>query len=428
MKKIILSIAVSMLFLSIRLQASGFQINEHNARVMAMGGAFAGLANDPSAVYYNPAGITQLFGTHFSLGATYISPTSTFTGPAPSTTESKLKKKFFTPANFYFTQSLGSNFFVGFGFNDPFGLGTEWEDDWVGRYRTTKTEIKTYNFSPVVAYKISDMLSVSAGFTVSYADVLIGRKLQLLVPVGQTVVQLPDANLELKGHNTAFGYTAGLLFKPMDNLGLGVAFHSQIKYDMKGDATTTVSPTTPAAVVAALPKGSITAPLTTPAVLTIGGSYRVFSSLLFNADYQYNGWSSYDKLEVNFNDLPKSSTNPSVSVRDYKNSYILRAGSEYILNDQVALRGGILFDKNPIKDEKLDPTLPDADRWAFNIGFGYKFTPNFSVDVAYMYLLFKDRTIDTSEEFIPIRPIPQRLNGTYKSSANLFGVNLSYSL
>jgi long-chain fatty acid transport protein len=112
------------------------------------------------------------------------------------------------------------------------------------------------------------MLSVSAGFTFSYADVLIGRKLQILVPVGPATVQLPDANLELKGHNTAFGYTAGLLFKPMDNLGLGVAFHSQIKYDMKGDATTTADLTAlpeaaAAAVRASLPKGSITAPLTT---------------------------------------------------------------------------------------------------------------------------------------------------------------------
>lgn len=428
MKKVFATL-FSIAALSVSVFASGFQINEHHARVTGMGGAFVGLANNASAVYFNPAGITQLNGTHITLGATYIAPSSTFTGPAPATTESKLKSQFFTPANFYLTQSLGSDFYFGFGFNNPYGLGTTWEDNWVGRYRTTETKIETYNFSPVVAYKVSDQLSVSAGLTVSYANVLIARKLQLMTVVGGNVLKFPDASLSLEGDGTTFGYTAGVLYKPTENLGFGIAFHSSLKYDFKGDATTTYDKTTPGAIVAMLPKGSITAPLTAPMTLTVGGSYKASADLLFNADFQYTGWSSYDKLSVKFNEFPTAAGSTSESVRDYQDSWIARVGTEYNMNETVALRGGLFYDKNPIKDERLDPTLPDADRIGLNVGLGYKLTQSLSVDVSYMYLMFAERTINNSQEFIPIIPASQsmRLNGKYNSSAHLIGLNLSYN-
>ncbi|MGE5499927.1 MAG: OmpP1/FadL family transporter [Syntrophothermus sp.] len=424
MKKVLVTL-FSVFALSAYAFASGFQINEHNARVTAMGGAFVGLANNASAIYYNPAGITQLNGTYISLGTTIISPSSTFTGPVgPLSTESKLKSQIFTPSNFYFSQSLGSGLYVGLGFNDPFGLGTTWEDNWVGRYRATETEIQTFNFSPVVAYKVSDQLSVSAGLTVSYANVLIGRMLETTIA--------PDAKLELKGNNTAIGYTAGILYKPTENLGFGAAFHSQIKYDMKGDATTTLDPTTPASIAKFLtpnlPKGSITAPLTTPMVITVGGSYKASSDLTLVADFEYTGWSSYDKLTVTFKDFPTSAGSVSESVRDYQNVYIIRGGAEYMFNESLALRGGLFYDKNPVKDERLDPTLPDADRIGLNIGLGYSVTKDLSIDLSYMFLKFSERTISTSEELVSVgKKVAYPLNGTYKSSAHLFGVNFNYN-
>lgn len=408
--------------------ASGFQINEHGARAMGMGGAFVGLADDPSATYFNPAGITQLSGLRFSLGATYIKPSSTFTGPSPSTTESKLKNDFFYPANFYATYEAGNDFWIGFAYNSPFGLGTEWADDWVGRYYTTKTEIRTFNFSPTIAYKVNDQFSAAASLTVSYADVVIDRKF----PASPA----PDASLDLKGNATSFGFNVGLHFKAMEKFSLGLAFHSQIKYKFKGDATPSVGVGTPDAyksvILGKLPTGSISAPLTVPYVLTFGLAYHPLEALVITGDFQYNAWSSYDKLEVTFNDLPQGPTNPSVSIRDYKNSFIARLGGEYKVNDPLAIRAGFLYDKNPVPDAKLDPTLPDADRIGLNIGVGYKLTEKLSVDLAYFYLIFMERTIDVSEELlIPILPESATnppFNGTYKSNANLIGLNFSYSL
>ncbi|RJP64448.1 MAG: hypothetical protein C4539_14470 [Ignavibacteriales bacterium] len=427
-RKIILSIIVFVAF-ACQVYASGFQINESGSRAMGLGGAFVGLADDPSALYFNPAGVTQLSGLRFSIGATYIKPSSTFTGPSPSTTESKLKDRFFYPANFYASYEAGNDFWVGLAFNDPFGLGTEWEENWVGKYRTTKTEIRTFNFSPTVAYKINDQLSVAAGLTISYADVIIERKIPVVVQNNP----LPDAHISLEGNATSFGFNLGVLYKPVQDFSVGLAFHSSVKYDMKGDATVTLGAGTPAAyqaaILSAMPKGSISAPLTVPYVATLGLAYHVNPGWVLVGDFQFNGWSTYDKLEVTFDDLPKGSSNPSVSERDFQNSFIARLGTEYVVNDPLALRFGVLYDKNPVKDERLDPTLPDADRIGLNIGIGYKFTESLSVDFAYFYLMFMERTIDNSQEAIILPNYSATvLNGKYNSNAHLIGLNINYNL
>jgi len=412
-----------------QLHASGFQINESGSRAMGMGGAFVGLADDPSALYFNPAGVTQLSGLRFSIGATYIKPSSTFTGPSPSTTESKLKDRFFYPANFYASYEAGNDFWVGLAFNDPFGLGTEWDENWVGKYRTTKTEIRTFNFSPTVAYKFNEQLSVAAGVTISYADVIIERKIPVVIQNNP----LPDAHISLEGNSTAIGFNLGLFYKATQDFSLGLAFHSSISYKMKGDATTTLGAGTPAAyqsaILAQMPKGKISAPLTVPYVATLGLAYHVNPNLVLVGDFQYNGWSTYDKLEVTFDDLPKGSTNPSVSERDFQNSFIARLGTEYKVSDPLALRFGVLYDKNPVKDERLDPTLPDADRIGLNIGIGYKITECLSVDFAYFYLMFMERKIENSQEAIILPNYSSTvLNGTYNSNAHLIGLNINYNL
>lgn len=419
MRNISISMFLVLIFATItECFASGFQINENGAKAMAMGGAFVGLVNDPAAVYYNPAGITNLSGTRFSLGATLIIPMSKFEGPAPSTTETSLEKQFFNPVNFYFTQQITEQLFFGFSLNNPFGLGTKWPDNWVGRYRTTETEIRTFHFSPNFAYKINDQFSIGAGFVVSYADVLIARKLQLSTP-------LPDADLELSGDNTSFGFRAGIYYNVNDQLSFGVSYQSNITYNFEGNATSKIYPPTPQNVLALLPKGKIEAKLKTPFVATIGAAYKMENmTLVF--DFQYNQWSSYDELKVIFKEFPTSAGSESVSKRDFQDSYIARLGAEYVMN-KLALRGGLFYDKNPIKDERLDPTLPDADRLGINIGFGYQITEQLSVDLAYLYLFFFERKIDSSDEFIPIQPNPIRLNGTYNSNAHLIGLNFNYN-
>jgi long-chain fatty acid transport protein len=392
--------------------AGGFQINEHGARAMAMGGAFAGLANDPSALYFNPAGITQLSGTNFMTGVTLILPKSSFRGPSPTITQYDMKSQVFNPINFYGTYQYNNELYFGVSVNNQYGLGTLWDDNWAGNQLAVKTDLKTFFFNAVAAYKLSDKFSVSGGFVYALGTVELSRYTGFEPFTG-------TAKVSLKGDGSAFGFTAGLLYKPIPELSFGLSFRSQAKFSLSGDAN---SEGGPAAVQSLLPKGKISSEITTPMNITFGVAAKPVSGLTVTADFQYVGWSSYDKLTVDFAD-PK--LEDLSSYRGYENTYIIRFGAEYQLIDKLALRGGLLYDKNPVKDELLDPTLPDADRLGFSAGFGYKLAQNFSVDIAYLFLRFAERTITNSQQSYTWGNAP--FNGTYNSTAHLIGFNLSYN-
>lgn len=417
MKKTFLSILILLFTVSIN-YGSGFQINEHSARAMALGGAFTGLANDPSAVYFNPAGITQLTGSHLMLGSTLILPKSSFRGPSPSIKEYDMDTQAFTPINFYFTQQLSDKFHIGFSVNNPYGLGTRWPKNWVGKYLAIETEIRTFYLNAVASYQVTDQLSIGWGFTYAFGNVKITRY-QNLSPFAA------DAFIDLEGNGTGAGFTAGLLYKPSKTFSVGVSYRSKVRFTFDGDATAQA----PKQFTGLIPTGKVSAPLTLPDNLVVGIAVNPTCELTLTADFQYVGWSSYDKLEVDFKDAIDPTTGKpatSSSVRDYKNSYIARVGAEYTLSDNFALRAGLLYDKNPVKDERLDPTLPDADRFGFNGGIGIKITDNLSLDLAYFFLRFDERKITNSlENYSGISDSFAPMNGVYNSTAHLIAANLS---
>jgi long-chain fatty acid transport protein len=141
------------------------------------------------------------------------------------------------------------------------------------------------------------------------------------------------------------------------------------------------------------------------------------------------GWTSYDKLEITFeNGNPTTGEVPytTSSTRDYENGFIVRLGGEYDWFEGFQVRGGFLYDRGPVKDERLDPTLPDANRVGINIGIGYDLTHNLTLDLAYLYLRSNERTITNSLESYTAGDA--RFNGVYNSTANLLGINLTYKI
>lgn len=425
MKKILTAVVMFGLLTNMA-YGSGFQLNEQGARAMAMAGAFTGLANDPSAVYFNPAGITQLKGTQFLFGATLIAPASSFTGPTPSTAKKDMESQIFTPINFYITHQLSNDLSIGLGVNNQYGLGTKWDAAWVGRYFALETKITSFFFTPVIAYKLSDQFSVSAGVTFATATVLINRNTPLKDPV--TGAAKPDGNINMEGDGTGWGFTLGILYQPSKQFQMGLSYRSQTKFTFDGTLKTTPATlnfTHPLAgpMSITLPAGNITAPLTTPQNITFGLAYLPSDMLTFTFDFQYVGWSSYDKLAVTANnfyfDPPTNKVTVSSADRNYKDSFIARLGTEYKLSDTFCLRGGLLYDKSPAEDNYVDPTLPDANRVGVNVGFGAKLSKNIGIDVAYFFLSFADRSVTASVI---------GFNGTYTSTAHLLGVNFSYNL
>ncbi|GAB4297147.1 MAG: outer membrane protein transport protein [Ignavibacteriaceae bacterium] len=413
-KKLYTFVAVILLF-SANIYGGGFQINEHGAKAMGMGGAFTGLANDASAVYWNAAGLTRLTGTHFLLGTALIGPSSTFRGVTPDTDLYHMQSQTFFPSHFFASHSVMDNLSVGLGFSTPFGLGTKWDEDWIGKYLAVETELRTFTLTPVVAFSILDNLSISGGFIYSFADVTITRKNSQAPFEG-------DAFVNLEGdEKSAFGYTAGLMYQPFDFLSIGASFHSEVDYEFEGTATTTGAQQLIDAGL--LPNGDVTAELTTPMNIAVGIALFITDEFTLTADYQYVGWSSYDTLKVNFVD---PNFTDLASPREYDDSFIARLGAGYKISDELELLGGIYYDKNPVDPDKLNPSLPDSDRLGFSLGVEGRITENFTVSASYLFIRSEEVTVTNSQEIYTAGD--SRFNGTYNSFANLLSFSFQYSL
>ncbi len=414
MKKTI-TIVASVILLANFCFAGGFQLNEHGAKAMGMGGAYTAVANDASAIYWNGAGLTQLSGTNFLLGTTLIAPLTSFRGVTPDITEYKMEKQVFFPTHFFVSHSFNKDLAVGLGYTNPFGLGTKWGEDWVGRYLAIETKLEVFTISPVVAYNLMDNLSISAGFVYSFANVTITRKVPQTPFAGDAFVKLDGKD------NFAAGYNFGVMYKPIPKLSLGASFHSELPFEFKGDAATTGAQAL--IDVKQLPNSGVTAKLTTPFNLAFGAAYDVLPKLKLSFDFQYVGWSSYDSLTIGFDDPAFSTLS---SPRLYDNSYIVRLGGDYKLNECLEVLAGIYFDKNPVKDEYVNPSLPDANRLGLSFGVQYAIMQHLNISASYLFIRNSELTITNSKESFTLGDAA--FNGTYNSTANLVAIALSYSL
>lgn len=407
---------VSLIFGS-QVFAGGFQINEHGAKAMGMGGAFTAQANDPSAIFFNPAGLGFQKGMKVMLGTTLIFPSTTFIGPTPLTTETKMKNQIFYPSNVYGTYAMENGIAFGLGVYNPFGLGTEWENDWVGRKLSVKTDLKTFFINPTVSYLVDDQLSLGVGVSYVLADVLlrfrVGTYSSLLPPPTPAA---KDGTAELEADGTGINFNAGLLYKPMPELSIGLSYRHSTEIELSGDAKFSDM----AALAQFFPGGAGKTTITLPSNILAGVAYDFTPYFTIEVGFQYVGWSSYDSLKVDIAEGPVSPLGvlqkDMVSGKNWENVYLIRLGGEYRY-EQFAFRAGYVYDKTPQPDKSVEPMLPDANRNEFTLGVGYKLTDALNVDFTYQLIIAADRTVTA-----PTNPLP----GTYKSTAHLFGFNVGF--
>jgi long-chain fatty acid transport protein len=382
----------------------GFQLNEHGARAMAQAGAIAARPYDASAVYFNPAGLAFQTKNSVYLGSTFISPEIDFYGPTyiDANKKTSMKNQVFTPINAYVKYGITDDLHFGFGVYNPFGLGTEWDPKWDGRWINTKADLQTFFFTPTLAYKVNDELSFGAGVNIITGGVTITREVTE-VPAGANP---PTVELDLSG--TSFGFNVGLLYKFSESASLGASYRSGSKIEGTGTATFT-----PNYAAFNLPNGDASGNLELPSTAFIGIAMKPMENLEVEADYQFVGWSSYKELKVDF----KKDNSTLVQPKNYEDTYIFRLGGEYTM-DALKLRGGYLYDNSPVQPKYVDPILPDADRHGWNIGFGYQVNEALVIDAAYLFLKVRQSTVTNTET---------GFDGTYNSIANLYAVNIGYT-
>jgi len=421
-KKVSLVILAVLVFTS-GIYAGGFQTGVQNARAMGMGSAFVGMASDASAIYFNPAGLSNVKGLNILAGTTLIMPTLDFTGPTPLTTKTTSVERTFTPINFYAAYGMGNGFAFGVGVNNPYGLGTEWPATWIGKSLGVKTELRTFYITPTVSYQLSDKFSIGAGFSYILSDVLFNQARDIdLRPLG--LVLAPNVGINLEGDgDAAYTFVVGLLFKASEDVSFGVSYRHSAKINFNGDLTFQNLPT---ALSSLFPQGKGKASLTMPSDLRAGVSFNATKDLTFNVDFMYVGWDSYKELAVDFEKnssvtLPNGVKIPIwsdiQSPKNWENSIGIKVGGEYRM-DQWAFRAGYVFDGSPIPTTYMDPTLPGSDRHEFTLGLGFQVTPSVRFDAAYQYISFTNEVKDSKIPF----------NGKYENSTNLFGFNLGFCL
>jgi long-chain fatty acid transport protein len=367
------------------------------------------MPSDPSAIFYNPAGLTLLDGTQIYVGGTIIMPTGEFDGTSPlgAAATGTMKDQLFIPPNLYISHRLNDKIVLGLGVHTPFGLGTAWKDPatWAGRWVSVDSEIQMFGINPTVAMQVNDKLAVGAGLDVRFSSVRVEQYVPYPSPP-----PFDAATLKLESDmNNAIGFNFGLLYALSEKMNLGLAYRSGIELKYTGEAV----------ITSLLSQPEVTADVETainyPAVFTAGVAYKLKDNLLVEGDLQYWFWSAFEELSIS--GLP---TGDVTIDENYDNSFELRLGLEWWKSETMALRAGFVHDQTPVPKESISPMLPDASRNGITGGVGLTFG-SMTVDAAFMYLVFADaETATTMPTGYP--------TGTYKNSALLFGINLGFAI
>lgn len=418
--------------------ASGFALNEMSAGTLGNAHAGAGAAaEDLSTIYFNPAGLTRLSGRQIQITGSAIRPSAKFTNagstsalgaPLNGGNGGDAGGWALVPA-MYYAMDLAPNLRFGIGVQSPFGLKTEYDAGWAGRYQALTSDMKTVNINPSLAYKLNDMVSLGAGVSLQYIDVELSQAIDFgtaclasplgaagCVPLGFTP-QARDGKATIKGNDWGYGFNLGALITPTSTSRVGIAYRSRIKHTLKGDASYDRPAGLPPAL-AASPRFTNTgasADVTLPESLSVSGYVDLDAKWALLGDVSWVRWSRFKELRVRFN----NGAPDSLTVENWRNTVRVAIGANYRYNDAWKLRGGIAYDPTPVKDEFRTPRVPDADRTWLSFGAQYKPSPNDTWDFGYAHLFIKDAPINKSEA------ATGTLRGNYESNVNILSVQYS---
>ena len=434
-----LAVLIALSFGAAAAFAGGFQVNEHGAKGMGMSGAFVAQANDGSAIFYNPAGLAFQKGFCVLLGGTFIMPRTSYTNPSGGATDMVAQN--FPIPNGYITYGLDNGLSFGVGVFAPYGLGTEWPNDWEGQREAVKTDLSAIYINPAIAYKFHETFSVGVGFSYIIGNVSLKQRVGIsgTPPIGMPLpasgYDPSDGTAELDGNGNGFDFSAGFLWKPSPEFSLGASYRHSAEIDYEGDAKFVAPPVTqiipplrplfPNGLQQYFPGGTGKTTITNPNNLWVGAALTPVPEFTVEVDAQWVFWQVYDTLKLDIPVGPPAPPpisvpfqRPIISAKDWDNSLILRLGGEYRLKE-IAVRAGVVYDFNPQPDKSVEPLLPDTDRFEATVGIGWQFTKNWRVDAAYQLILGQDRTVTA-----PVNPFP----GTYTTNANLFALNVGYTM
>lgn len=395
---------------------NGLSLNSIGPRGFGMGGAFVGLANDHTAIYWNPAGLTQTQKNFIGAFVTDVIPIGTYKF-ASAGIDAKTKINHYLSPNLmsYFRFGFAERLTIGLGIYVPAGLGTEWDGNDLrnlsaGTPLEWKSKIGVINISPAVAYRITDQISLGATFNIFYG--MFDLKKPIIA--GGNGYQYDESSDGL-----GFGVTIGALLKATDEFSFGASFRTKTNVKMSGSAKNPVM-----AGIGAETESDFDRDVAWPMWIAAGVAFRPMEKLVITADVQFSRWSeSEDEFVTKYKD-PKwmaalEPTDDNKFILHWKDATQIRFGLAYSITENLDVSAGYYLDPAPAPSETYNILFPSISYNALTLGVGYSVS-NFIIELSGEYLFGKDRNIE-------ILTNPDAMPGTHGMNIPAWSFGIGYS-
>lgn len=422
--------------------ASGFALIEQSGS--GLGNAFAGgaaSAEDASTIFYNPAGMSRLSGKQIVVTGSAITPSAKFSNtastiPAPGFVAAPVGRDAGSTAlvpSAYFAWEIDPKWSAGLGLGAPFGLKTEYDPNWMGRFHAIRSEIKTINLNPSVAYKVNEGLSFGFGLNWQRIDAGLTKAVNYAAfgaPAGT------EGTNNLTGSDSAWGYNLGAMFNVNPKTTVGVSYRSAISYNISGTATyygrtaaLTAATLVNAAAAAQIGDSAFTANLKLPASISLALKYQPASDWDVLFDATQTQWSSVQSLDLmRSSGIANGLSMESVPFK-WKDTWRVALGANHRYNDQWTARIGVAYDQTPTSDAYRIARLPDSDRTWLSVGGQYKPSKGNAIDFGYAHLFMNNAALNMNVPVLTAAQAAGRgaLIGSYSNKVDIFSVQYAHS-
>ena len=437
------AVAVLLLCMADNAAAAGFALIEQSAS--GMGNAFAGaaaIAEDASTIFFNPAGMTYLPDSQLVIAAHAIKPSVDFSNkgslsgagtPMTGGNGGDAGSWAYVP-NLYFSKSVSESVHLGIGINAPFGLKTEYDDNWVGRYHAVKSELKTININPSIAFKLNNSVSLGAGINyqraqadltnaIDFGTICAGTPLAAACAgSGITPQQADGKEVKIKGDDWSWGYNLGAILQLTPATRVGLAYRSRIKQELDGRIKFTNTPalfTLSPALTSLFANGKVKADLKLPSMISASIFHQANQSWDVMADLTWTEWSEFEELKV----VRTSGTVVSAQPEKWDNTLRVSLGTNYHHSDTLKLRAGIAYDESPVHTAYRTPRIPDSDRYWLSLGANYRLSSAATLDFGYTHLFIKDSSLRQGA----IGTSVGRSTGDFDSQVNILSIQYTHT-
>ncbi len=369
-------------------------------------------------MFFNPAALGLSSGSAAEQHVTIIVPRAEVTSASGTTilgtaiggqaTQSDAFPDIVVPA-LYGAYPLSDDWTAGIAVNAPFGLGSKYDDDWVGRYHAIKSRLFSIDVMPTLAWQPLPWLTLGGGVVTQYVHAELTNAVDFgtagAAIQGRTGVTLPvtpvpagqDGKAKVEGDDIGIGVVLGAIAEPAKGTKVGLSYRSQVSHELDGDADFDLGSSGMGAIVSALTGQFVDtgakASLTTPTTVSLGLAQAVGEQLTLLADLQWTDWSQFDELRIDFDNPAQAA---SVTTQAWEDTWFASVGAAYRLNDQWTFRAGAAYDESPVPDADRTPRIPDGDRYWLSAGASWSPWPAWTFDIGYSHLFIEDVDVDLS--------------------------------